>query len=43
MGYTNKVLVSLAKKTPEIYEYIKDNQDNIGLMVKNNLFLLHLK
>lgn len=26
LGYTNKVLMSFAKKTPEIYEYLKDNQ-----------------
>ena len=29
LGYSCKVLISLVKKTPEIYEFIKDNQNFI--------------
>jgi hypothetical protein len=29
LGYCCKVLISLVKKTPEIYEFIKDNQNLI--------------
>lgn len=43
LGYTNKVLISFAKKTPEIYEFIKDNQFVIGLVVKNSRFLRNFK
>lgn len=36
------MLVSLAKKTPEIYEFFKDSQELMTELIKDNQILLSL-
>ena len=43
MGYIDRVLFSVAKKTPEIYEYFKDNEESLMTILKNDKILFAMK
>lgn len=43
LGYSCKVLIALVKKTPEIYEFIKDNENVAVEILKDDVKVECLK